>query len=77
MNRMFCIICGKNIKSAIPCVAAVDIQGYTFDLYSKTKFREEFSYLDYSFIKGNPREVVVDGKIIDKQQKESKSSNQA
>lgn len=47
--------------------SAVDIQGYTFDLYSKTNFREEFSHLDYSFIKGNPKEVVVDSRIIDKQ----------
>lgn len=47
--------------------AAADIQGYTFDLYSKTNFREEFSNLGYSFIKGNPKEIVVDSKIIDKQ----------
>ena len=47
--------------------AAADIQGYTFDLQSKMGFREEFSHLDYSFIKGNPREIVVDQKIIDKQ----------
>ena len=31
--------------------AACDIQGYTFDLPSKTAFREEFSGLGYSFIK--------------------------
>lgn len=48
-------------------VAAADIQGYTFDLYSKNNFRQEFSNLDYSFIKGNPKEIVVDPKIIDKQ----------
>lgn len=47
--------------------AAADIQGYTFDLQSKMGFREEFSHLNYSFIKGNPREIVVDPKIIDKQ----------
>ena len=47
--------------------AAVDIQGYTFDLYSKNTFRTEFSDLNYSFIKNNPREVVVDSEIIDKQ----------
>lgn len=48
-------------------VAAVDIQGYTFDLYSKNQFREEYSDMNYSFIAGNPKEVVVDSKIIDKQ----------
>ena len=47
--------------------AAVDIQGYTFDLKSKNGFREEFSHLDYSFTKGNPKEIVVDEKIIEKQ----------
>ncbi len=46
---------------------AVDIQGYTYDLYSKHNFREEFSDLGYSFIKGNPKEVVVDPQIIKKQ----------
>ncbi len=47
--------------------AACDIQGYTFDLPSKNAFREEFSHLGYSFIKDNPKEVVVDEKIIAKQ----------
>lgn len=47
--------------------AAVDIQGYTFDLPSKDAFREEFSHLGYSFIKDKPKEVVVDEKIINKQ----------
>lgn len=44
--------------------AAVDIQGYTFDLPSKSGFCGEDKY---SFTKGNPKEVVVDSKIIDKQ----------
>lgn len=47
--------------------AAADIQGYTFDLPSKSGFRQEFSHLHRSFIKGNPKEVVVDDKIIGKQ----------
>lgn len=47
--------------------AAADIQGYTFDLYSKHNFREEYLDLGYSFTKGNPKEIVVDTKIIDKQ----------
>ena len=55
------------LKSAEAGVSAVDVQSYTYDLYSKTNFREEFSHLDYSFIKGNPNEIVVDQKIIDKQ----------
>ena len=47
--------------------AALDMQGYTFDLPSKTAFREEFSHLGYSFIKDKPKEVVVDDAIIAKQ----------
>lgn len=47
--------------------AAADIQGYTFDLPSKTGFRQEFSHLGYSFIEGNPKEIVVDSAVIDKQ----------
>ncbi len=47
--------------------AACDIQGYTFDLPSKTAFRDEFSHLGYSFIKDSPKEVVVDEKVIAKQ----------
>lgn len=47
--------------------AAADMQGYTFDLYSKNAFREEYASLDYSFIKGNPKEVVVDSETIAKQ----------
>ena len=47
--------------------AGVDIQGYTYDLFSHKAFREEYSHLDYSFIKNKPREVVVDTKIIEKQ----------
>lgn len=47
--------------------AACDIQGYTFDLPSKTAFREEFSGLGYSFIKDSPKEVVVDEKVIARQ----------
>ena len=47
--------------------AGVDIQGYTYDRFSHKAFREEFSHLDYSFIKNKPREVVVDPKIIEKQ----------
>lgn len=47
--------------------AACDIQGYTFDLPSKTAFREEFLGFGYSFIKDKPKEVVVDEKIIARQ----------
>ncbi len=48
-------------------VSCVDFQGYTYDLESSKGFRQEFSNLGYSFTKNNPREVVVDQKIIDKQ----------
>ena len=44
--------------------AGVDIQGYTYDLPSKTGFHGEDKY---SFTKGNPGEVVTDEKIIAKQ----------
>ena len=47
--------------------AAIDMQGYTYDLPSKTKFRSEFSHLGYSFIRDNPMEIVVDPKVIEKQ----------
>lgn len=44
--------------------AGVDIQGYTYHLPSKTAFCGEDKY---SFTKGNPREVVTDEKVIEKQ----------
>ena len=44
--------------------AGVDIQGYTFDLPSKTGFCGEDKY---SFTKGNPKEVVTDPAVIAKQ----------
>lgn len=45
----------------------IDLPGYTYDLFSKKQFRQEFSHLNYSFIKGNPREIIVDEAIIEKQ----------
>lgn len=47
--------------------AAVDLQGYTYDLPSKDAFRKEFTHMGYSFIRDLPKEVVVDEKIIDRQ----------
>ncbi len=44
--------------------AGVDMQGYTFDLPSKTAFVGEDKY---SFTKGNPKEVVTDSAVIDRQ----------
>lgn len=44
--------------------SGVDIQGYTFDLPSKTEFKGEDKY---SFTKNKPKEVVTDYKIIKKQ----------
>jgi len=44
--------------------AGIDMQGYTFDLPSKTAFRGEDRY---SFTKGGPKEVVTDERIIEKQ----------
>ena len=44
--------------------SGVDIQGYTYDLSSKNAFCGEDKY---SFTKGNPKEIVTDEKIIQKQ----------
>ena len=44
--------------------SGVDIQGYTYDLPSKNAFCGEDKY---SFTKGNPKEIVTDEKIIQKQ----------
>ena len=44
--------------------AGVDMQGYTFDLASKLEFCGEDKY---SFTKNNPREIVTDERIIEKQ----------
>ncbi len=50
---------------AIDCGAAgVDIQGYTFDPASKNGFCGEDKY---SFTKNNPKEIVTDASVIDKQ----------
>ena len=42
----------------------VDLQGYTFDLKSRDGF---FGEDKYSFTKGNPKEIVTDEAIINKQ----------
>jgi len=55
------------LKAAEAGVSAVDFQGYTFDIASKTALRPEYANADYSFIKESPREVVLDPVIIDKQ----------
>ena len=44
--------------------AGIDMQGYTFDANSKKGFCGEDVY---SFTKGNPKEVVTDSAVIDKQ----------
>lgn len=44
--------------------AGVDMQGYTFHEPSRDAFCGEDKY---SFTKGNPKEIVTDSKIIDKQ----------
>ena len=44
--------------------AGVDIQGYTFDLPSKTGFHGEDKY---SFTKGSPKEIVTDAAVIERQ----------
>ncbi len=47
--------------------AALDMQGYTFDLPSKTAFNEKFYDPSYSFLKKRPKEVVLDSEIIARQ----------
>lgn len=47
--------------------AAVDMQGYSYDLPSKLAFRQEFAHMPYSFIRDNPKEIVVDPAVIEKQ----------
>ena len=44
--------------------SGVDIQGYTYDIASKSGFLGEDKY---SFTKGNPKEIVTDTAVIDKQ----------
>ena len=44
--------------------AGIDLQGYTFDLPSKSSFTGEDIF---SFTKNNPREVVTDPQIINRQ----------
>lgn len=54
-----------SLLRAVKCgCAGIDMQGYTFDISSKTGFCGEDKY---SFTKGNPREIVTDSAIIDKQ----------
>lgn len=58
----------SRIQSLIDAVeagaAGIDMQGYSFDLPSKTAFCGDDKY---SFTKGNPKEIVTDTKIIEKQ----------
>ncbi len=44
--------------------AGIDMQGYSFHLPSKSAFCGEDKY---SFTKGNPKEIVTDSTVIDKQ----------
>lgn len=44
--------------------AGIDMQGYTYHLPSKTGFHGEDKY---SFTKGNPREIVTDERVIERQ----------
>ena len=56
------------LKMAVDAgVSCIDMQGYTFDLESKNNFRQEYQSLGYSFTKGNPKEIVCDEAIIEKQ----------
>ena len=48
-------------------VAAIDMQAYSYDLPSKYHFREEFKDCGLSFTKGDPKEIVVDEAVIEKQ----------
>ncbi len=50
-------------------VSCIDLQGYSFDIESKGGFRQEFQSLGYSFTRGNPKEIVCDEAVIEKQVK--------
>ncbi|MBO4572247.1 MAG: type I 3-dehydroquinate dehydratase [Clostridia bacterium] len=52
------------VRAAKAGAAGIDMQGYTFDLPSKTGFCGEDKY---SFTKNNPKEVVTDERVIEKQ----------
>lgn len=55
----------KSFLDAVSAGAAgIDMQGYTFDPKSKDAFCGEDRF---SFTKGNPKEVVTDGAVIEKQ----------
>ena len=45
-------------------VSAVDLQGYTYHLPSKDNYMGD---ADFSFTKGNPKEIVTDDAIVEKQ----------
>lgn len=47
--------------------AALDMQGYTFDRYSKERFRDEFSNGTPSFVRHKPKECVLDPSVIERQ----------
>ena len=52
------------LRSVEAGAAGVDIQGYTYHLPSKSGFCGEDKY---SFTKGNPKEIVTDEEVIEKQ----------
>ena len=52
------------LRAAEAGAAGVDMQGYTFHLPSQSGFCGEDRY---SFTKGNPKEIVTDAAVIDKQ----------
>jgi 3-dehydroquinate dehydratase len=47
-------------------ISCVDLQGYTYDLPSKDNY---MGNADYSFTKGNPKEIITDETLIEKQVK--------
>jgi hypothetical protein len=58
---------GLLLKAAEAGAAAIDMQGYSFDPDSQHRFNPLFRDANYSFIKNEPKEIVVDPLIIDKQ----------
>ncbi len=60
----------KLLEAAVSAgVSCIDMQGYSYDPTSKDGFRDEFRHLGYSFIRGNPKEIVCDERVIEKQMK--------
>lgn len=58
---------GLLLKAAEAGAAAVDMQGYSFDADSRSRFDPSFINSPYSFVKNAPKEIVVNPVVIKRQ----------